>query len=185
MKKLILATGTAFALVACGGGDEGVTVNETVDPVDAMLPGAFEITTEVTQLRSTDGTTPATPSEEGATQVTSVCVGEDGLLPAAAFAEPGDDCTIENPYARRGRLRQDLVCQRSGAGEVRSSISAEFDGETIDGQIRGASAFAGDGDYEITRTITGRRTGDCTEAEASEDLDGDMTPVEVDVDVAN
>lgn len=176
MKTSFAITGAlALALAACGGGGETETEEAAADPVDTMLPGAFAITTEVTSLDSTDGGEPATNAEMGGTTTTNVCVGEDGLLPAAAFGEDGDNCTVENPYIRRGKVRQTLVCQRDGAsGQIRLQVDAEFTGETLDGTVRSSTFFADDGDYSMTRTISAQRTGDCTAAEADEDLEAEV-----------
>ncbi|WP_265587142.1 DUF3617 domain-containing protein [Sphingomicrobium arenosum] len=174
MKARILATSAlALGLVACGG--DAAPEEEAAAPVDAMLPGNFEITSEVTALNSTDGTDPATSAEMGSKTTANICVGEDGLLPAAAFGEDGDDCTIENPYVRRGRIKQDLVCQREGqGGQIRVNVDAEFTEEGVDGTVSTITYFSGEGDYSMTRTLSGRRTGDCTEAEADADLEAEV-----------
>ncbi|MEN3972225.1 DUF3617 family protein [Sphingomicrobium sp. XHP0235] len=173
MKNYVIVSALALGLAACGGGGEEAVVEEEAAPAETFLPGNFVIRTEVTALDSVDDGEPATSSGMGDTREIQVCVGEDGLLPAAAFGEDGDDCTIENPYQRKGRLRQQLVCNRS-AGQVNLQVEADFTAEGVDGTVRSGSAFAGEGDYQMTRTITGERTGDCTPAEAEGDLDTDV-----------
>lgn len=174
MKARILATATlALTLAACGGGE--TAEEEVAEPVDVMLPGNFQLTSEVTDLSSTDGTDPVTSAEVGSSVTANVCVGEDGLLPAAAFGEEGDDCTIENPYVRRGKIRQALVCQREGQdGQIRLQVDADFTEDGIEGTVSTMTYFSGDGDYSMKRTLTGTRTGDCTEAEAEEDLEAEV-----------
>ena len=176
MRNHLIVSALALGLAACGGGggENAAAEEEAAAPVDTFLPGNFVIRTEVTALDSVDDGEPATASGMGDTREIQVCVGEDGLLPAAAFGEDGDDCTIENPYQRKGRLRQQLVCNRS-AGQVNLQVEADFTAEGVEGTVRSGSAFAGEGDYQMTRSITGERTGDCTQAEAEGDLD---TPVE-------
>ncbi|MCJ7421475.1 DUF3617 domain-containing protein [Sphingomicrobium astaxanthinifaciens] len=175
MKTRILATSAlALALAACGSGDSAAE-EEAVAPVDTLLPGNFEITSEVTSLDSTDEADPVTSAELGSTTTANVCVGEDGLLPAAAFGEEGDDCVIENPYVRRGKIRQALVCQREGqSGQIRLQVDAEFTEDGVDGTVQTVTYFSGEGDYAMTRTLSGRRTGDCTEAEAEADLEAEV-----------
>ena len=171
MKKLILAGAAALAITACGSEPEESTDTAAAEgPVDTMLPGAFLVRTEVTSITPADDADPATSLSEGQVVENEVCIGEDGILPAAAFAEAAEECTIRNPYNRRGRMRADLTCT-AAAGRVDLSVNADFTGESIEGTIDSTSSFAGTGDYQMRRTITAERTGDCTAAEAEEDLE--------------
>ncbi|WP_265569859.1 DUF3617 domain-containing protein [Sphingomicrobium nitratireducens] len=174
MNAYWLAAGcAALALSACGGGGDTAAPEEKAGPVDLLLPGEYEITTIVTQLDSSDGSTPATSATLDTSRTHTVCVGEDGLLPPETFGEDGDTCTIENPYFRRGKIRQQLACQReANAGQIQLQVDAEFTAEGVDGTVKSGTYFAGDGDYSMTRSLSGKRVGDCTLAEAAEELEG-------------
>ena len=178
MKMLTIAAiaATTLALSGCGDAPDetATTETDTAAPVDALLPGAFMVRTEVTSIESLDDADPATPMAVGQVVENEVCVGEDGILPAAAFGEDGDDCSIDNPYQRKGRLRQALTCNRS-AGQLNLQVEAEFTGESLEGTVRTGSSFAGDGDYQMARTLTATRTGDCSNAEANSDMDADAS----------
>lgn len=174
MKRTMLACSAALALGACGG-DAATEAEESTGPVDAMLPGEYQIVTEVTQLDSTDNTTPRATAAMGESTTGTVCVGEDGLLPAEAFGELGDDCTIKQPYVRRGKIRQQLSCSRENSpGTIELNVEADFTEDGVEGTVSTESYFVADGDYSMRRSLTGRRVGDCTQGEAEEELEGDI-----------
>lgn len=177
MKRLMILCAGTLLLAGCGdtGTDEAATDAAASDdaPAEGLLPGAFLIRTEVVSIDSADDADPVTDLAVGDVSENEVCIGEDGLLPAAAFAESGDECTIQNPYVRRGRLRQDLTCNRP-AGQVNLAVNATFTGESLEGEIDSGTSFAGEGDYRMQRRITGERTGDCTNAEADADLEAEV-----------
>lgn len=178
MKRTISKTATGFAalaLAACGGGGEATDESAvTEEVVDAMLPGEYEIVSQVTQLNATEGEEPATRRNMDEERTYRVCVGEDGILPPETFGEEADNCSIDgNPYFRRGKVRQALTCKRDGyEGQLNVQVDAEFTAEGIEGQIRSATFFTGPGDYQMVRQITGTRVGDCTQAEVEEELEG-------------
>lgn len=181
MKRLIAMTATgamALTLAACGGGGEDAAAPDegtmTAEKVDTMLPGEYEITSTVTSLDVTEGDTAATPLSVDSARTYRVCVGEDGILPPETFGEENDNCEIDtNPYFRKGKVRQAMTCSRDGkTGQVNVQVDAEFTGENIEGEIRSATFFTGPGDYQMTRSLSGARVGDCSTGEAAEELEG-------------
>lgn len=171
-------TALAFALVACGGeatdapsADGG---DMTAEVVDTLLPGEYEITSTVTALEVTEGSTAGTALKVDDVRTSKVCVGEDGLLPPEAFGEENDNCTIDaGAYFRRGKVRQQLTCSRDGkTGQVNLQVDGEFTAEGLEGEVQTGTFFAGPGDYNMTRSMTGKRLGDCTAAEVEADMEG-------------
>ena len=63
MPKVIGVAGLALALVACGGEKKQEAAVEEVPAT--LAAGLYEVSAEVTQLASTDNTTPATKLKQG------------------------------------------------------------------------------------------------------------------------
>jgi hypothetical protein len=160
MQKLIGLAGLAFALTACGGGKQD---KAAVEKAPATLPaGLYEMSAEVTQLASTDQTTPATKLKQGETQVIKACVGSDGKPEPALLAEQGDQCEIKNSYIRNGRMSAQMSCKREGvSGDVMPAMMGSFTKDGFEGEITTLTYFVQDGDYRLTRKVTAKRVGDC------------------------
>lgn len=122
------------------------------------------MTATVTAIDVTEGDVAATSLKVDDVATANVCVGEDGKLPAATFAEAGDECTIDDSaYFRRSSIRQTLSCKRPGkTGPVNLQVQGEFTSDSFEGDVSTGTFLSGTGDYNMTRTITGKRTGDCT-----------------------
>lgn len=171
MKKLLIIAASSLALSACGGGAEEAA-EESAAPADALTPGQYDVSVEVTEVEAKDDADPRTDLEVGSVTTASVCVGDDGALPAAAFAEGDDQCGIENPYARRGTLRQGLRCNREGEA-VMLNVDGEFTGDSVNATVETETFFQYAGDYAMKRTLTANRTGDCAaEADGAADAEG-------------
>lgn len=174
--KLAGTAALALAITACGGETEGEPAGGemTAEKVDALLPGEYEITATVTSIDVTDGDTAATPLKVDDVRTHKVCVGDDGLLPPETFGEENDNCSIDSgAYFKKGRVRQQLTCSRDGQrGQVNLQVNGEFTAEGMEGDVRSGTFFAGTGDYQMTRTLSGKRLGDCTAAEVQEDMAG-------------
>ena len=160
----ILAAIGALAVAACSG--------EAPPPpapaVPARLPaGEWEVTSTVTDLRSTDKTTPATAAKIGDRATARACVAADGVPPPELFAAPGNTCTAREPYVRNGRMTVQLECTRPGSGKVMAEVSGTFTADTLKGNVGTTSFFAGSGDYHLVQDVTGRRVGECPAAERS------------------
>ena len=160
--------GAAMILAACGG--------ETQSPAQEAGGGRAEGGTlrsdsEVTQLASTDKTTPFTKLKQGDKQVIKACVAADGKPAPELFAEAeADKCEIKNSYIRHGRLSAQMSCKREGKrGEVMPAMMGSFKADSFEGEITALSYFIEDGDYRMTRKVSAKRVGDCPAAGAAEE----------------
>lgn len=167
MIRTIVVVGIAAGLVtACGGGDEAPKPKQA--KADALQAGEYEVTAKVDSIRSTDGTTPDTRSAATAPPtVTRICVPADGTVDHAAFAEGEEKCTAADSYMHRGRLSVQLRCNRDGKG-LTHMVDGEFTADSFTGKVLTATYFSGPGDYELARTVTGKRLGDCPAAAPTE-----------------
>ena len=93
MSKLVCVGGLALALAACGGEKKEEAAAAAAVPAK-LAGGLYEVNAEVTQLSSTDNTTPATKLKQGETQVIKACVKADGQPEPALLSEAGDTCEI-------------------------------------------------------------------------------------------
>jgi hypothetical protein len=64
-------------------------------------------------------------------------------------------------YMRGGRMSLQFKCNRPGRGQLTQTVDGTFKADSFDATIITGSLFAGDGDYAMTRKLTGRRVGDC------------------------
>ena len=159
--------GAAMILAACGG----ETAPAQEQAADALKAGLYEVNSEVTQLASTDQTTPFTKLKQGDKQVIKACVGADGKPAPELFAEAeADTCEIKNSYIRHGRLSAQMSCKREGRrGEVMPAMMGSFKADSFEGEITALSYFIEDGDYRMTRKVSAKRVGDCPPAGAAQE----------------
>ena len=167
MRGKVLMLAAIAALGACGGQEAAPVDNGSEQVPAALNPGDYEVATIVQSLRSTDGTPPATKAKAAAPGdkplVHRACVGTDGTVEPAMFSESGDECRIENAYARNGRLQLNLSCTRPGApGQVLQSVNGKFTAEGFEATVDTGTYLTGAGDYQMRRVMTGKRTADCT-----------------------
>lgn len=157
--KLTCTASLALALAACGGEQK----TEAVEKAPAKLAaGLYELSSEVTQLASTDQTKPATKLKPGDKQVIRACVSADGKPAPELLAEEGDDCTIKNSYIRSGRMSAQMSCKREGLrGEVMPAMMGSFTADGFEGDITTMTYFIQEGDYRMVRKISAKRVGDC------------------------
>ena len=162
----VMALAAALILAGCS---EPAAEKAEEKKADALQPGAYELTMAVTALDSTDKSTPATKAKVGPASVLPerVCVAAEGL-PTTAFAEAGDTCTPLDSYMRGGRMSLQFRCNRGGRGMLTHTIDGTFKADSFDARIVTGTVFAADGDYQMSRTLTGRRVGDCPPAEAAQ-----------------
>ena len=98
---------------------------------------------EVTQLASTDKTTPATKLKQGGKQVIKACVAADGKPAPELFAEEGDKCEIKNSYIRNGRMSAQMSCKREGlTGEAMPAMMGSFTADGFEGEITTLTYFS-------------------------------------------
>jgi hypothetical protein len=159
----ILSAITAAALL--GGCGEAAQEQKKEEAVKALLPGEYEITTTEASVRSTDNTTPATKPKPGTSART--CITDDGMMEAEPFIEAGETCTAMDNYLRGGRISLQFKCKRPGRGDLTHMVDGTFKAESLEATVTTATYFTGSGDYQLTRTVTGRRVGKCPPAEAA------------------
>jgi hypothetical protein len=154
----------ALVLTACSA--ETDEANNSVESVAAALtPGEYELVAKVTELRSTDKTTPDTKSKVGADPVTTrTCVGPDNKIDPATFVEAGETCTQSESYVRNGRLNLQYKCNRPSKGQLTQLVDGDFNADSFAASIRTATYYVGSGDYELVRSVTGKRLGACAAA---------------------
>lgn len=163
MRTIILGTAAAALLAACSG-DPGKEAKKEAKAA-SLQPGEYQVTDTVDELRSTDNSTPATatkaaaPGEPPATLRT--CVGADGALDPKIFAEAGDQCASTGSYMRGGRLSFQFNCTRAGKGGLSQLVDGKFTAESFEASVTSSTYFSGPGDYSLTRTLTGKRVGEC------------------------
>ena len=152
--------GAAMVLAACGS-EPAPPAKEKA--ADALTPGLYEVTSEVTALASTDKTTPFTKLKVGDKTTAKACVGADGKPAPELFAEAeGDKCEIKNDYIHYGRLSAQMSCKREGRrGEVMPAMMGSFTADSFEGEITELTYFIEDGDYRMTRKVSAKRVGDC------------------------
>jgi hypothetical protein len=151
----------SLALAACGGEEKQEAAVEEVPAT--LAAGLYEVSAEVTQLASTDNTTPATKLKLGDKGVIKACVAADGKPEPALLAEAeGDKCEIKNSYIHNGRMSAQMSCTRSGeSGYVMPAMMGSFSKGGFEGEISTLTYFVADGDYRMTRKVTAKRVGDC------------------------
>ena len=167
MRTFWLATATALAgsLAGCGNGS-APAASPATEAAAALSAGEYEVATKVEDLRSTDHTTPLTKAKQMAAGdppvVHRACVGSDGAIATAMFAEAKDDCSVQNSYVRNGKINLQLSCTRPGApGQVLQSVDGDFTADSFTATVNTGTYFMGSGDYAMRRTMTARRVGAC------------------------
>ena len=161
MIKFLVATGAAIMLAACGS---EASKPAAVEKPKTMVAGEYEVVSEVTMLASVDKSTPATKLKLGDKQTIRACVAADGTPDPKMFVEEGDICTANHSYGRSGRMSVQYTCNRAGKGELYPNADGNYTADGYKALVTVASAFAGDGDYALTRTLTAKRVGDCPAA---------------------
>ena len=161
MSKFIWTSGLALALAACGG--EKKEDEAAVAAVPARLAaGLYEVSAEVTQLSSTDNSTPATKLKQGEKQAIKACVSAEGQPDPSLLSEAGDKCEIKNSYIRNGRMSAQMSCTREGhSGYVMPAMMGTYSADGFEGEISTLTYFVENGDYRLTQKITAKRVGDC------------------------
>ena len=154
---------------ACSGGGEE---NKAAEAADAMSAGQWEISSEVTDFRSTDKATPALKAAAGDKAAAPACIeaGKEDKPPAAMFAGAGYECDYKDKYIRGGRLTATLDCERDALeGHIFMTVQGTYKGDSFEGTASTTSYLSGDGDFAMESKISGRRTGPTCAAPAEED----------------
>ncbi len=163
MSKWMGVAGVALMLAACGGGEKKQEAAAAEEAPATLAAGLYEVNGEVTELTSTDNTTPATPLKQGDKVATKACIAGDGKPAPELLAEAeGDKCKVDSSYVRNGKISAQGSCTREGqSGGVMPSMAGDFTADGFKGEITTATYFAKEGDYRMTRKVTGKRIGDC------------------------
>lgn len=168
MRTFIWAGIAAGLLAGCGdkGAEDAAAKPERAN---ALQPGEYEVTAKVDAIRSTDDSTPVTASAAAdPPKVTRTCVPADGTLDPATFAEADEDCTASDAYMRGGRMSLQFKCNRPGKGLLTQMVDGNYTADSFTGKAMTATYFSGSGDYELTRTVSGKRIGECPAAPPEE-----------------
>ncbi len=159
MRNIMIGVAASALVAACSGDAPAPPAEEAA--AASLQPGEYEITAKVDALRSTDKTTPATKAKVGDTPtVTRACVPADGSLAPEVFAEGKETCTQMDNYMRNGRMSLQFKCKR-GNDQLTQMADGTFKADSFEAKVSTATYFTGDGDYELTRSFTGKRVGDC------------------------
>ena len=168
MRTIVLGIAAAGLLAACSGDTAREAKKEA--RADALQPGEYEVTDKVDEVRSTDNTTPSTAMKVAAAGEASptsrICVGKDGSIDPKVFAEAGDKCSPTGSYLRGGRLSYQVNCTREGKGGLSQLIDGKFTADSFEASVSTSTYFSGPGDYALSRTVTGKRVGECPPAPA-------------------
>ena len=76
------------------------------------------------------------------------------------FAEGNETCNAIDNYMRNGRMSLQYQCTR-GSDQLSQLVDGNFKADSFEAKVTTATYFAGDGDYDLTRSFTGKRVGDC------------------------
>ena len=162
----LIAAGAAAFLGACSGGEQPKPKEAKAA---ALQPGEYEVAIKVDSIRSTDDSTPLIDAKAGDTAETQrVCIPEGGAIDPKLFTAAGDTCTKQNSYVRGGRMSIQYQCTRPAKGPVTEMVSGKFKKDSFEAESKTATYFSGTGDYEMIRTVTGRRVGECSAAPAAQ-----------------
>jgi hypothetical protein len=158
MRNLTILSACLLA-AACGGGEEKKAEEQQAATVEA---GQWESSFEVTSIRSTDKTTPALKAAAGDKETGSSCVpaGSEATPPGELFTGPGYKCQTQNSFISNGRITMSLKCSRPGIqGDIMHTVQGSYTGTTFEGKVDTITYLPGSGDFEMSRKMSGRKTG--------------------------
>ncbi len=171
MRGLIIVP-LCLAAAACSSGGEETKVEAAAA---AMQAGQWEISSEVSDFRSTDKATPALKAAAGDKASAQACIeaGKEDKPPAEMFAGVGYECEYKDRYISGNRINLSLECEREALeGKVMVSVQGTYKGDSLEGIATATSFLPGDGDFVMNSKISGRRTGPTCAAPAAEGAKG-------------
>ena len=165
MRTIILGLAGAGRLAGCSS--ETAPKPEETKAAAALKGGEYEVIAKIDDVRSTDKTTPGTKSKAGDPPATRrACVAADGR----SRRRPSPTSARNVPYraitSRNGRLSLQLTCSRGEHGQVMQLVDGDFKADSFEAKVKTVTYFEGSGDYQMTRTMTGKRVGECPAAAA-------------------
>ena len=171
MRALIIVPLCLAAACSGGGGEE----NKAEEAAAAMQAGQWEISSEVTNFRSTDKATPALKAAIGDKATAPACVeaGKEDKPPPEMFAGAGYECDYKDAYVRSGRINVSLDCERDALeGHILMTVEGTYTGDSFQGTTTANSFLSGEGDFAMNSKVTGRRIGPTCAAPPAEDAKG-------------
>lgn len=167
-----LAVIVSVLLAGCGDGAADAPKQAAAPAAQAISAGQWETVTEVTDFASADDGSPAIDTPKGTRISNSVCVaaGEEKKPPAMLLAgAPEYSCKYGNHYMSGGTLNSELDCTREGVrGQVLMGVDGSYTADTFEANQSLTTYLPGTGDVRINAKVTGRRTGECSAAPASQ-----------------
>jgi hypothetical protein len=155
-----------LALASCGD-DAGQ--NQTAPAVASPSPGQWELASQVTRFVKSDQGAARIDTPVGSRATQSLCVAPGARLPTELFSGEGFTCTYGSYYVRGGRASVSLTCSREGlTGNILMNATGTFGADSISLHRDLRTILTTDGDVQIDADVTGRRTGACAPAAASE-----------------
>lgn len=174
MRALIVIP-LCLAAACSGGGAE----KKAEEAADALQAGQWEISSEVSDFRSTDKATPALKAAAGEKATAAACIeaGNEDKPPAEMFAGVGYECEYKDRYISGGRLNLSLECEREALeGNVMVSVEGTYKGDSFEGTSTATSFLPGDGDFVMNSKVSGRRTGPTCAAPAEDKTGNSAAP---------
>ena len=167
MRALIIVPLCLAAACSGGGGED----NKAAEAADAMQAGQWEISSEVSDFRSTDKATPALKAAAGDKATAPACIeaGKEDKPPAEMFAGVGYECDYKDRYISGGRINLSLECEREALeGKIQMTFEGTYTGDSFTGTANANSFLAGEGDFAMATNVSGRRTGPACAAPAED-----------------
>ena len=161
--RLTMTMGALALLAGCGG--EAEAPKPAAEKARELSGGEYEVTETVTSFRTTDKSGKAPAIKVGDKTVRKVCAKPGAKPDLALHAVAGDSCTDMSSFVSRGRLSLQYNCKRPGQGGYVSVLAdGSFTADSFETSGNIATAFTGEGDYVVGRTVAGKRLGDCPAA---------------------
>jgi hypothetical protein len=161
-----LALIALLAVASCG---DDPAQNKAAPAVASPSPGQWELTSQVTRFVKADQGAARIDTPVGTRATQSLCVAPGARMPSELFSGEGFTCSYATYYVRNGHASATLNCRRAGlSGDIPMTVDGTFEADRISLHRNLRTVLAGDGDVQIEADVTGRRTGACTPAAASE-----------------
>lgn len=155
-----------LALASCG---DDAAPNKAAPVVASPSPGQWELASQVTRFIKSDRGAARIDTPVGSRAAQSLCVAPGDRLPTELFSGEGFTCSYGTYYVRNGRANVSLTCRREGlAGSILMAVSGTFGADSVSLHRDIRTILTTDGDVQINADVTGRRTGACAPAAASE-----------------